>query len=335
MPENRDIASMKLMLSFESKTVHNPLSYRDKLLFIGSCFSDNVGAKLEEAKFQVRYNPTGILFDPLSLSKHLHHWAENKRFMEENLFEANGLWHSWLHHSDFSSPTASQTLESINSAIQQTHQYLLSANYLFITLGTAYSYHLKREDLPVANCHKTPGEWFTKNLISIEETVSSLEQGIKSVREVNPAIQVVFTVSPVKHLRDGIIENTRSKARLIEAVHQLTDTVERCSYFPAYELVTDVLRDYRFYAEDMAHPGNQAVRFVLEHFCQTYMESHTRELMSDVLQIISAQKHRPLHPNTPAHRQFLKFFLEKTNRLKEVLPMVSWDDQLRYFSSGS
>jgi hypothetical protein len=333
MQENCDIATMKLMLPFEPKPSKHTLSYADKLLLLGSCFSDYIGMQLQRAKFQVLFNPTGILFDPISLSRHLEDYATCKQYAVDELFLYNELWQSWFHHSDFSSINQQHTLKHINDAIQLAHQQLLSSAFLFITLGTAYSYQLKKESTPVANCHKAPKEWFNKKLLSIEEITTALTYAITTIRKLNPSLQIVFTVSPVKHIRDGIVENNRSKARLIEAANQLAEVVEECSYFPAYELVTDVLRDYRFYAQDMAHPNQQAIEFVFEHFCQTYMNDNTKQLMDDVMQIVSAKSHRPLNPNTAAHQQFLKTFLDKTNSLGKILPMLHWDDEVHYFST--
>ncbi|MES2559232.1 MAG: GSCFA domain-containing protein [Bacteroidota bacterium] len=323
---------MNLMLNLEPKPFPKPISYTDKVLLLGSCFSDNIGTKLQQAKFQVLFNPTGIVFDPLSVVKHLEDYATNKRYTAEECFQHNELWHSWFHHSDFSTTSPLQTQKGINEAIQQAHQQLQVASHVFITLGTAFCYELKANGLAVANCHKVPKEKFDKKLLSVTEIVNSLQQGITAVRILNPLIEIVFTVSPVKHIRDGIIENNRSKARLIEAAHRLTEMETNCSYFPAYELVTDVLRDYRFYATDMAHPNEQAIDFVFEHFCETYLNKETTLLMQEVIQIGAAKNHRALHPDTLTHQQFLKTFLAKTNNLKTRLPMLDWEAEMTHFS---
>lgn len=330
--ENSDIAPMNLMLNIAPKPALKTISYTDKVLLLGSCFSDNIGNKLQQAKFQVRFNPTGIVFDPISLARHLSDYAENKQYEAGELFQHHELWYSWYHHSDFSATEQGQTLKRINDALHQAHQYLQSASYLFITLGTAYSYQLKDEHIAVANCHKVPQERFNKKLLTVAEITETLQEGIAAVRKLNPTIEVVFTVSPVKHIRDGIIENNRSKARLTEAAHQLAETISNCSYFPAYELVTDVLRDYRFYATDMAHPNEQAIQFIFNHFCETYMSKETQQLMQDIQQIVAAKNHRPLHPGTQAHQQFLKTFLAKTIRMKGELPMLDWEAETGYFS---
>lgn len=325
---------MNLMLTLDPQPAKQSITYQDKMMLMGSCFSDHIGAKLNGAKFQALYNPTGIIFDPLSLAQHLLAIVKSKSYQATDLFQHNELWHSWLFHSDFSSTKQEETLNRVNEAIVSAATQLKAVSYLFITLGSAYAYVLKEKQLTVANCHKAPKEWFDKKLLGVDEMVSALQKSIKQVKEVNPNIQIVFTVSPVKHIRDGVIENNRSKARLLEVAHTLSEHENNCSYFPAYELVNDVLRDYRFYAPDMAHPNTQAVDFVFDFFCQTYFTKPTQQLMHDVLQIVSAKHHRPLHPDTTAHQQFLKTFLEKTEMMKTKLPKLDWADEENYFKCG-
>ncbi len=323
---------MNLMLSLEPQSANRKIAYHDRLLLIGSCFSDNIGAKLLEAKFNLLYNPSGIVFDPLSLATHLMDYATHKQYALTDLFALNELWHSWLHHSDFSNPEQSQTLKQINQAISASHQQLKAASHLFMTLGTAYSYELVEQKMPVANCHKAPKNWFEKKLLSVDEMALALQKSIGEVKKLNPGIEIIFTVSPVKHIRDGIIENNRSKARLLEVVHQLVNDTQHCSYFPAYEWVNDVLRDYRFYASDMVHPNEQAVAFVFEQFCNTYFSPETQQLLNEVLQIVAAKKHKPLHPTSNAHQQFLRTFLARTQILEEKMPTLDFKEEIKYFS---
>jgi hypothetical protein len=322
---------MNLMLTLDPQPAKQSIGYEDKLMLLGSCFSDHIGAKLLEAKFQTLFNPTGIVYDPISLAQHLSAITNGKSFEASDLFQHNELWHSWLFHSDFSSTEQQETLKLMNEAILLSASQITSASYLFLTLGSAYGYVLKDKQVPVANCHKAPKEWFDKKLFGIEEMVSVLQKSITELRRINPNIQIVFTVSPVKHIRDGVVENNRSKARLLEVAHTLSEQENDCSYFPAYELVTDVLRDYRFYAPDMAHPNAQAVDWVFDFFCQTYFAKPTQQLKQEVLQVVSAKNHRPLHATTKAHQQFLKTFLAKTELLKLKLPGLNWEEEETYF----
>jgi hypothetical protein len=264
----------------------------------------------------------------------LQAYASGKQYTGEDLFFQGELWHSWQHHSDFSGMDKERVLKNMNNETFKASEWLKNCNWLFITLGTAYSYQLKEKELPVANCHKAPKEWFNKKLLGIEEITSALKNALSEVKQVNPAIRVVVTVSPVKHLRDGVIENNRSKARLLEAAHQLTEEVKNCSYFPAYELVTEILRDYRFYAPDMAHPNEQAVQYIFDQFCKICLSAETMQLMEEVKQIVSAKNHRPLHEGTKAHEQFLKAFAEKTQKMQAKLPGLQWKEELDYFNGA-
>jgi hypothetical protein len=325
---------MNLMLTLDPQPAKQSITYSDQIVLVGSCFSDNIGAKLKEAKFQTVHNPTGIVFDPLSVARHLSDMISGKQYQPSELFQLNELWLSWFFHSDFSSTDAEKTCAKMIRAIQAGSAGLISASYLFITLGTAYSYLLKDKNIAVANNHKAPGAWFEKRLLEVDEMVAVLQKSIGDLRAINPGIQVVFTVSPVKHIRDGVIENNRSKARLLEAVHQLAQGQTNCSYFPAYELVTDVLRDYRFYAPDMAHPNPQAILFVFDFFCKTYFSSNTQQQMQEVLHIVLAKHHRPLHPDTLAHQHFLKTVAEKIAAIKTRLPGINWAEEELHFSGN-
>jgi len=322
---------MNWMLPFESQPVSNKVSYDKPMLFIGSCFSNNLGIQLQEAKFQVSYNPMGVVFDPLSIIYHLKMALNNQAVKEDTLFEHNELWHSWHHHSVLSSTSKQQTICAIEAASLHIHKTLKQASHLFITMGTAFSYVLKESHIHVANCHKTPKQWFDKKLLSIEEMKTEMVKLCEAIKLINRDIEIVFTVSPVKHIRDGVVENSRSKARLLETAHAVVDMLSYCSYFPAYEMVTDVLRDYRFYASDMAHPNEQAVNYVLQQFCQTYMSVETQQMKNEIKQVVAAKKHQVLHAGTLAHQQFLNTFLAKTELLKVKLPFVNWEDELAYF----
>jgi hypothetical protein len=320
------------MLQLSPSTFRKTLSYKDKILLVGSCFAENIGSLLQEAKFQVLFNPSGIVFDPLSVATHLRDWALVNEYHAEDLFQQNELWHSWSHHSSLSSTSSHDVLTNINCSIGEAHRYLKASDYLFITLGTAYSYVLKEQQKAVANCHKVPQKLFEKRLLTTDQIQESLEQAISLVRNINPSVEIIFTVSPVKHIRDGIIENNRSKARLLDAVHTLVENNSHCTYFPAYELVTDVLRDYRFYAADMAHPSEQAIQFVFDHFGQTFLSVETHQLMQEVLQVVSAKNHRILHPDTLSNQRFRSAFLTKVETISKKLPMLDWSKELAYFS---
>jgi len=324
------------------------ITYRDKILLTGSCFTEHIGNTLEELKFSVLQNPNGILFDPISVCKSLVSYIRNKQYTEDDLFELNEIWHSWQHHSHFSNLNKEEALRIINESQQSAHEFLKEASWIIITLGSSFYYLLTKgapktteasetsargEDLGgVANCHRAPPQWFNKHLLEIDNIVSSLDNCYHQLINFNPKLNIIFTVSPVRHIRDGVIDNNRSKARLIEAVHSMVNKFDKLYYFPAYELVIDVLRDYRFYDIDMVHPNYIATEFVLEKFTETYMDKESQQMMQEIKKIIIAKKHKPFQPETKAHQQFLLSYFEKTKLFQEKYPFINLKEELVYFS---
>ena len=333
---------MDFRLAFQPKPFTEQINHTDQLLLIGSCFTENIGNKLQQAKFKVLDNPHGILFNPASIVKAVTSYIQDRRYTAQDLFYQNECWNSWDHHSRFSDPDQASCLAGINQSQELAHRFLKKADWLMITLGSAFAYHIAqtvpsdgpatREGEVVANCHKVPTDKFNKVLMSAEEVYGCLFEMLSALKEFNPGIRVIFTISPVRHLRDGFIENNRSKANLIQAVHQLVEKGKGLYYFPAYELVIDDLRDYRFYAEDMVHPNYTATNYVWDKFVPTCIDSSTRELMKEIQQIHSARIHKPFHPASNQHRQFLKTYLEKVKQLKVQYPYLELDDEIKYFN---
>ena len=264
---------MEFFLPFNIKNFPFRISYSDKILFIGSCFSEEIGNKMCELKFDILQNPNGILYDPISITDALFSYIDAKPFDEANLFELNGLWHSWKHHSVYSGVSKNEVLQNINHAKKQAYQFLEEANILIVTFGTAFNYQLKNNFENVANCHKAPADLFIKTLLPVEEIKAAMLSAITALELFNPKLKIILTVSPVKHVKDGLVENNRSKARLIEAAHVVCDEKDNAFYFPSYELVNDVLRDYRFYKKDLVHPNETAIDFVFEKFAETFFET--------------------------------------------------------------
>ncbi len=329
---------MDFMVNIDIKKLPEPIGYKDKLLLIGSCFTEHIGNALEELKFSVLQNPNGILFDPASVCKSLTSYIQNKQYKEDDLFQLNEVWHSWQHHSRFSNMSATEAVQIINASQQKAHAFLKEADWIIITLGSSFSYRLtelanNKAGEGVANCHRAPGQWFTKHLLSIDETVTMLDNTYHQLLQFNPKLKIIFTVSPVRHIRDGVVENNRSKARLIESVHHMVNKFGCLYYFPAYELVIDVLRDYRFYDIDLAHPNYMATSFVLEKFTESCIDSGARSLMEEVRKIVIAKKHKAFQPSTEAHKQFLKAHAEKTKELMNQFPFLDMQNELNYFSS--
>ena len=265
---------MKFKLTLEAKPSKHSIDYADKLMLIGSCFTENIGAKFKTHLFNVVENPYGILFNPVSVSSALTEIIEARSYGSKDLFQHNELWHSWHHHSRFSAIDQQEALEKINSSILAAHHFLKTANRLVITLGSAWLYHLTPEaplgaGQVVANNHKAPADWFFKSLMQPTVLLEHLHGLVERLQAFNPNLHISFTISPVRHLREGLIENNRSKAVLIHAVHELMSLCENVDYFPAYEYVIDDLRDYRFYAEDLVHPNFAASGYVWEKLIET------------------------------------------------------------------
>ncbi len=341
---------MDFMLNFEPPKLSSQINYRDKLLLIGSCFTEHIGNALIDAKFSILQNPNGILFDPVSVCNSLVSYVQNKQYAASDLFQLNEVWNSWQHHSRFSHMDRVEGLRIINESQQQAHQFLKEADWLIITLGTSFSYRLtergESSGAPmmgqglgdtalgaVANCHRAPAQWFTKHLLSTQEIIESLDLCMHQLFQFNQKLKIIFTISPVRHIRDGVIDNNRSKARLIDAVHQMVNKFDRLYYFPSYELVIDVLRDYRFYDIDLVHPNYMATDFVLQKFGASCLDDEARQLMDDLKKINIARRHKPFQPATEAHKQFLKVSAEKTKELQKKYPFLDLKEEISYFTS--
>jgi len=328
---------MKFHFEFDIKKLTPPISHKDKLFLIGSCFTENIGEKLRKYKFPVLENPNGILFNPVSVSDALTDYIENTRFYETDLFALHEGWHSWKHHSRFSGITPGEALDKINNATTQANEYLRNADYAMITLGSAWIYTLTEKAIRAktgsvaANNHKAPADWFYRRLMTIEEVLKVLDNMIHRLFLFNRNLKVIFTISPVRHLREGVVENNRSKAVLIHAVHHLVDKFEKLYYFPAYELVIDDLRDYRFYAEDLVHPNYHATQYVWEKFTDACISENAKALMEEIHSINLAFQHKPFNPNSEQHKKFLHSFYERTKKLSDKNSYLDFEKELAYF----
>jgi hypothetical protein len=325
---------MKFMLDINVSEPEVKVDYRHKIMMVGSCFTEHIGDHLLDLKFDVLQNPNGILFDPWSSADAITSYIEKKRYTADDLFYLNELWLSWHHHSRFSGVNREDVLQQINDSVDNAHMFLKQARWLMVTLGSSYSYRLEN-NRPVANCHRAPGNWFQKHMMRTDETITVWDTCIYRLLQFNPDIRIVFTVSPVRHIRDGVVENNRSKARLIEAVHHLADKFDRIYYFPAYEMVIDVLRDYRFYDIDLVHPNYQATSFVIGQFMQHYVNESSVALSEELQKIVIARKHRPFQPTTAAHQHFLKAHATKARELMKKYEWLDLREEIGYFENAS
>lgn len=323
---------MEFRLEFTPKPFPVKINHAHRLFLAGSCFTEQIGNKLAAHKFCIIDNPHGILFNPVSIAKSMVSYIENKRYTEADLFFQDELWGSWDHHTRFSSLSADDCLRKINASQEAAHTFLKGADWLLLTLGSAFVYELENKRV-VANCHKMPTDKFTKRLLSSEEVITTLDTLVYRLKQFNPTLQVIFTVSPVRHLRDGFVENNRSKATLLNAVHHLTDKFERLSYFPSYELIIDDLRDYRFYAEDMVHPNYAATNYVWEKFLATCIDAPSQELMSEIYKINAAMNHKPFNPTSAAHKNFKSKYLQLCTAMQQKYAYMNLSEQVDYFAS--
>ncbi len=323
----------KFQIAISLPAYQPAMSYQAPVMLTGSCFTEHISQRLEHIKMPVMANPNGILFNPLSIAQTLQSYIDERGYGHNDLFLQDEIWNCWDFHSRFSHTDPEFALQQMNDSIARAARFIRKAGWLIITLGSAYQYYLVRAGMPVANCHRAPAQWFEKRLLTVEQITESLGDVISNLHKLRPELKIIFTVSPVRHLRDGVVQNNRSKARLIEAVHQLVERMPGCSYFPAYELVIDVLRDYRFYDVDMAHPNYPATQFVWEQFVSVYFDADTRELMEQLQDIFTARNHQARFPQTEAHKKFLKSYRDKISRLENTYPYLNFEQEKTYFLS--
>lgn len=300
------------------------VDYNSNILLLGSCFSDNIGAKLDYFKFQNLQNPIGILFQPKAIETLVEHAVTQKLYSEKDIFFNNEQWHCFDVHSKLSDISKDNFLKNLNLQTQETLVQIQKSTHVVITLGTAWVYQFKETGKIVANCHKVPQNQFNKKLLSIEDIVVSLQNIINLIKKENEKVAFIFTVSPVRHIKDGFVENTLSKAHLVSAIHQVLKSNNQLHYFSSYEIMMDELRDYRFYAEDMIHPSQTAINYIWEKFTQVWIEGSALKAMSEVDAIQKATKHKPFNPNSEAHQKFLLKINEKKALLMGSYPHITF-----------
>lgn len=297
------------------------IDYNSKILLLGSCFVENIAKKLQYYKFNCLENPFGILFHPGAIARLLKSIDSNEAFTEADLFNSNGRWHSFAAHSRMSGSYKDKVLADLNAALKETAAYLESASHIIITLGSAWGYRERSSGNIVANCHKQPGNNFTKELTDVNEELLSITKIIKSI---NPKIKLILTVSPVRHLKDGFVGNQRSKAHLISAVHQIISLDENIAYFPSYEIVMDELREYRFFKEDMIHPNETAIRYIWERFRKSWINPQAEGTIERVESIQKDLSHRTFDENSQSYLKFKEKLQEKIMSLQKEYPYISF-----------
>ena len=303
---------------------HNQLDYNSNVLLLGSCFVENIGKKLDYFKFQNLQNPFGILFHQLAIETLITNAINEKEYTEEDIFFHNEQWHCYDAHSKLSASSKEELLHNLNQQIKATNQQINESTHIIITLGTAWVYRHIETDTIVANCHKVPQKKFLKELLSADEISESLESIIALIKSVNIEVSILFTVSPVRHLKDGFVENTQSKAQLVSAIHQVVESGSSIYYFPSYEIMMDELRDYRFYAEDMIHPNQTAVDYIWDKFRMVWISKSAAKTMDDIDVVQKGINHKPFNPNSKAHKLFLQNLEEKKKSLYIQFPYIAF-----------
>jgi hypothetical protein len=310
----------------------NPVEHHHRIITLGSCFADNISAYLEKYRFRVLSNPFGVLFNPVSILNSLKLAAGKKRFCRDDLVEHQGEWHSFSHHSDFSSHDPDAVLEKINTGLKEVFDFLQSADLAVITYGTSFTYRLKSTGETVSNCHRIPASEFTRYRLSSEEIEDSVSMLINLLSSINKETRFIFTVSPVRHWKDGAVENQLSKSLLITALHRALDNFQNADYFPSYELMMDDLRDYRFYDADLLHPNSMATDYIWEKFAGSCFSGECRRAVDDMGKLAAAMDHRPRNQESPEHKKFLKENLKYTGEVSKKYSYIDFSRELEYFS---
>lgn len=309
------------------------IEHHHKISTIGSCFAENIGEYFSYYKFNVMSNPFGVLYNPVSVFNALMMLRVKKVFSGDDLIYDQYEWHSFYHHSDFSHHDKQKCLDKINKCIEDTGNFLTEAGYLIITYGTAFVFEHPEKKIIVSNCHKIPPNQFKRFLLSYQETKNTITDTISLLEQINPELKIIFTISPVRHWRDGAIENQLSKSTLFLALHESIKEKENCFYFPSYEIVMDDLRDYRFYKEDMLHPNKIATNYIWEKFSGSFLSGKCLGLISEVKKVVQAAEHRPRNPDSEKHKKFSLSMTEMINKLESKHTYLNFDEERKIFSA--
>jgi hypothetical protein len=306
------------------------LNHTRKIFLIGSCFTENIGGKLANYFFNTLMNPFGITYNPLSISAILRRILANENFEDSDLFYHNELWNSFMHHSRFSEPDKFVALEKINKSLQDANKFIQEADVLVISFGTAWIYQKSEDGELVNNCHKLPSRDFVRRRLSVTEIVKDYSDLVSVLHELNPNLKILFTVSPVRHLKDGFHENQISKSILMLAVEELLRS-ELCHYFPSYEIVMDDLRDYRFYASDYSHPSDEAVDYIWSKFVEMYMDDSTTRSLPIIEKLYKAMNHRLFNPESESTIKFRKANIRLVEKIESEVKGIDLEKARQHF----
>lgn len=302
-----------------------PIDYNSKILSLGSCFAENMGDKFQYFKFQSIVNPFGIIFNSVSIERITNRVVNEVLFTEDDIFFHNERWHCFEVHSDLSCSDKDNFLKSLNEILVETKKQLQEATHIIITYGTSWVYRNIEKDSIVANCHKVPQKQFSKELLSVVTSQESIKKTIHLIESINPKCNFIFTVSPVRHLKDGFVENQVSKAHLITAIYRTINKKQQTiNYFPSFEIMMDELRDYRFYADDMLHPSSLAIDYIWDRFKEALISETVYATMDIVEGIQKGLQHRPFNPCSESHQKFEANLKEKITKLVAQYPFIKF-----------
>jgi len=315
---------MKLQTQIPISRASDCIDYHSRLLLLGSCFAENIGDKFGYYKFQSLVNPVGILYQSMAIQNFAKKVVSGQEFLEDHMVSSSDQWQCLDVHSDLGRSSKKETLEAIENATKKTDNWLHGLTHVVITLGTAWAYEYKSTNSIVANCHKLPQSNFNKVLLDPVSIVASLLETISLLKKRSPEVKVILTISPVRHLKDGFLENQRSKANLITAVHNVLEKSPEVAYFPAYEIMMDELRDYRFYDTDMVHPNQLAIDYIWEKFTSVWIAKESMAVMDKVVAVQNGLNHRPFNPESLKHQEFLKSLDQKITYLQKEYPFMKF-----------
>ncbi len=307
------------------------IRYGDAITMIGSCFTEHIGSKLERYKYDVLTHPFGILYNPASMARSLERVASMHAYTEADLVLQDGLYHSMDHHGSFSDPDLHRALTRINTSLEIAHEHLKKSSFVFLSPGTVRVYRYKPTGSIAGNCHKIPASQFDAEVLSIAETLEACERMHRVIASLVPDAMLIWTVSPVRHVRDGLVQNQRSKAALILAASEMERQFFGTQYFPAYEIMMDELRDYRFYARDMVHPSKLAIDLIWNRFVDTYLHADDQLHHGPIEAVRRSMEHRFLHDDAASRRRFAALQLERIDQLATVLPLLNWQEERQHF----
>lgn len=317
-------------IKFESPSF--AINHHDKIFSIGSCFADNIGKYLQLNKFNVLSNPFGVLYNPVSISNAIKFSIQKKNINDDEIVFNQSEWHSFFHHSDFSAEDKFTLIEKANNSFVVSREFLNQINIVIITFGTANVYRYKKSGLVVSNCHKLPQNNFVQEMLSVDEVTENCNSIIQSISELKPDAKFIFSVSPIRHIKDGFVKNSQSKSTLILGVKNAIQNNSSCFYFPAYEIMMDDLRDYRFYKDDLLHPNDFAIEYIWNVFKEKILSKECNQIIDEIRPIILASNHRVRNPKTPESQSFFKQNLDKIKSLKNKYSYIDFEQEEKFFS---